>query len=61
MWSGVFSGASCRAVIVDCSCLKSLAGFFVFDLVVSASDNFSFSFAIGSFSFFEDIDEMLAL
>ena len=28
---------------------------------MSASDNFGFSFAIGSFGLFEDIDEMLAL
>lgn len=33
----------------------------MFNFVVSASDHFSFSFAIRSFGLFEDVDEMLAL
>ena len=61
VWLGAFSGACCRAIIVDCRCLQSLAGFSVFNFVVSAGDNLGLSFTIGSFGLFEDIYEMLAL
>ena len=52
------AGGSCGAVVVvvDDVGFEGAAGFLLFELELSACDNFGFALAVGGFGFFEDVD-----